>query len=61
MPVVIVKMWEGRTLDQKRGIVKGITDTFVNVAKTAPDAVTVILEEYSKSNWAKGGKLSSEG
>jgi len=61
MPVVIVKMWEGRTLDQKRGIVKGITDTFVNVAKTTPDAVTVILEEYPKSNWAKGGKLSSEG
>jgi len=61
MPVVIVKMWEGRTLDQKRGIVKGITDTFVNVAKTTPDAVTVILEEYPKTNWAKGGKLSSEG
>ena len=26
MPVVIVELWEGRTVEQKRNLVKAITD-----------------------------------
>ena len=29
MPVVIVEMWEGRTIDQKKKLVEGITESFV--------------------------------
>ena len=59
MPVVIVEMWEGRTLDQKRQIAADITAAFTKVG-TPAQAVHVILKDNAKHNWADGGKLASE-
>ena len=59
MPVVTVEMWEGRTIDQKRQLVKGITDSFVKIG-VPPDAVHIIIKDVPKHNWAIGGKLTSE-
>jgi 4-oxalocrotonate tautomerase len=59
MPVVIVNMWEGRTIDQKRILVEGITTTFGKIGIPA-EAVHVILNDIPKHNWGTGGKLASE-
>jgi 4-oxalocrotonate tautomerase len=59
MPVVIVEMWEGRTLEQKKKLVQGITEAFAKI-NTPPDAVQIILKDVPKHNWAIGGKLSAE-
>ena len=59
MPIVIVEMWEGRTLDEKKVLVKGITEAFEKIGNL-PDTVHIVLKENSMSNWAKGGRLSSE-
>jgi len=59
MPVVIVEMWEGRTLEQKKKLVQGITEAFAKI-NTPPDAVHIILKDIPKHNYAIGGKLSSE-
>ena len=59
MPVVIVEMWEGRTLEQKKQLVKGITSAFVEIG-TSPEVVQIILKDNAKHNWAIGGKLASE-
>ena len=59
MPVVEVKMWEGRTEETKAKIISGITDVFVSLG-TPASAVTVILTEYSKKNWGEAGKLSTK-
>ena len=59
MPVVIVEMWEGRTIDQKRQLVEGITSSFTKIG-TPPEAVQIILKDIPKHNWASGGKLASE-
>jgi 4-oxalocrotonate tautomerase len=59
MPVVIVNMWEGRTIDQKKALVEGITSAFVKIG-TSADAVQVILNDIPKHNWGRGGKLASE-
>jgi len=59
MPVIIVEMWEGRTPDQKKQLVEGITAAFVKVG-TPPEAVQIILNDVSKHNWGVGGKLASE-
>lgn len=59
MPVVIVHMWSGRTDDAKRRIVDGITRVFEN-EKVPRDAVSVILNDVPKNNWAEGGKLCSD-
>lgn len=59
MPVVIVEMWAGRSLEQKKTIIKGITDVFGMVG-TPAEAVHVIINDVPKSNWGTGGKVASE-
>ena len=59
MPVVIVEMWEGRTVEQKRQLVGDITSAFVKIG-VPPEAVHVVLKDNPKHNWASGGKLASE-
>lgn len=59
MPVVIVEMWEGRTIEQKKQLVKGITAAFEQIG-TPPGAVHIILKDNAKHNWATGDKLASE-
>ena len=59
MPVVIVEIWEGRTVEQKRQLAEDITSAFVKLG-TRAEAVRIILKENAKDNWAIGGKLVSE-
>ena len=59
MPVVIVHMWAGRNDEAKRRIADGITRVFEN-EKVPRDAVSVIIYDVPKNNWAEGGKLSSD-
>lgn len=60
MPVVIVKMLEGRSQEQKRQLVRDITDVVVKDAGTTADQVEVVIEDYPRGNWAKGGLLMSD-
>ncbi len=57
MPVVIVKQWTGRTVDQKRRLAKAITDAMVEIAEAKPDGLHVIFEDYELENWARAGVL----
>ena len=59
MPVVIVEMWEGRTVEQKKKLVEGITSSFVKIGVSA-EVVHIIIKDNPKHNWATGGKLPSE-
>jgi 4-oxalocrotonate tautomerase len=58
MPVVIVEIWEGRTVEQKRKLVKAITDAMVVHANCKPTHLHVAIHESSKENWAREGILS---
>jgi 4-oxalocrotonate tautomerase len=60
MPEVYVYAIEGRSLEQKRALVKDITDAVVKNFKVGADAVMVQIVESSKENKAKGGVLFSE-
>jgi 4-oxalocrotonate tautomerase len=59
MPEVYVHAIEGRTKDQKRALIKDITDAVKNFDVTA-DAVLVKIIESSRDNKAKGGVPFSE-
>lgn len=59
MPVVIVEMWEGRTIEQKKKLVEGITKAFEGIG-TSPAALHIILKDNPKHNWGHAGKLASE-
>jgi 4-oxalocrotonate tautomerase len=60
MPEVIVYLVEGRTLDQKRGLIQDITQAVMKNVGAPADAVTISLVETPKNAKAKGGVLFSE-
>jgi 4-oxalocrotonate tautomerase len=59
MPVVIVEMWQGRTVEQKKQLAQGITTEFTKIG-VPQEAVHIIIKDNPKHNWATGGKLASE-
>jgi 4-oxalocrotonate tautomerase len=61
MPVVTVQMYEGRTIEQKRALAAALTQAMVDIAKTTPDQVHVIIQDVPRTNWAQSGKLASDG
>jgi len=60
MPEVVVYALGGRTLEQKRGLMKDITDAVVKNFSVPADAVVVTLVETEKQAKMKGGVLFSE-
>jgi 4-oxalocrotonate tautomerase len=60
MPEVIIELAAGRSLDQKRSLVKDITDAVVRNTGSPADAVIVIIHETPLTDKAKGGVLFSE-
>lgn len=60
MPVVHIHMFEGRTVEQKSAIVKGVTEVLTDAAGVPADATTVVIHDTPRSNWAEAGVLASE-
>ena len=61
MPVIRVEMFEGRNAEQKRVLVKELTETFVRTAGGTPESVHIVLTDVAKDHWAVAGKLYSDG
>jgi 4-oxalocrotonate tautomerase family enzyme len=57
MPFVIVEMWKGRTVDQKRKLVRAITDAMIQHAGCRPDHLHVVIHDVEKDSWARAGVL----
>ncbi|MDJ0749455.1 MAG: 2-hydroxymuconate tautomerase [Woeseiaceae bacterium] len=57
MPVVTVQMWPGRTVEQKRKLVKAITDAMVEHAGAKPNNLHVIIQDVELENWGLAGVL----
>jgi 4-oxalocrotonate tautomerase len=60
MPVVTIQMAKGRTQEQKRALVEGITNTVMQTLKVDPDWVTILISELERENSARAGTLLSE-
>lgn len=60
MPLIHVHMFSGGTPEQKRNLVRALTDVFVQTAGSTPDAVDVILTDVESSDWASAGQIFSE-
>ncbi len=60
MPFVNVHMLAGRTVEQKRALLRAITDAMVQHAGAGPDHLHVTVQEYELDNWARGGVLVSD-
>jgi 4-oxalocrotonate tautomerase family enzyme len=60
MPVVVVQLWEGRSVEQKRALVRALTDAMVVHADASPEHLHVAIQEYPRESWARGGVLATD-
>jgi len=60
MPEVVFYALGGRSVEQKRALIKDFTDAVVKNYKVEPAAVVVTLVESEKQDKMKGGVLFSE-
>lgn len=60
MPYVTVKMIEGRTEEQKRALVKEVTEAVSRTVNAPVENVTVFIEEMSKNNYGVAGVRLSD-
>ncbi len=57
MPIVQIDWKAGRTEEQKKEVVKGITDVIVKATNTTPDRVSVIIRDIPIGNIGRDGKM----
>lgn len=57
MPIIHVHLIEGRSIDQKRALVKEVTDAVCKTVNVTPDHVEVILHDMAKHDYAIAGVL----
>ncbi|MBU9714886.1 2-hydroxymuconate tautomerase [Evansella tamaricis] len=60
MPIVTVKMLEGRSDEQKRQLVEKVTDAVSETTKAPKEKVAVIIEEMSPAHYGVAGKRVSD-
>jgi 4-oxalocrotonate tautomerase len=59
MPVVQVSVWAGISKENKKQIVEGITKVIADIG-VPREAITIIIYEVPKTDWASGGQMHSE-
>ena len=60
MPVVTIKLFEGRTREQKAELAKRITDDMVEVMGAAASHTWVIFEDAARADIAIAGELQDD-
>lgn len=60
MPYVNVKVAGELTREQKQQIADGISEVLLKTANKPKEATYVVIDEVSRDNWAKAGKLLSD-
>ena len=61
MPYVKVEITrDGVTVEQKRAVIKGITDVLVNVLGKNPESTFVVIDEIDTDNWGHKGTSVTE-
>jgi 4-oxalocrotonate tautomerase len=60
MPFVHISIVEGRSAEQKRAVIRAVTDALVEHAGASRDIVNVVIAEYPSDHWAAGGVTYAE-
>ena len=53
MPHVIVKLWPGKSEEQKRRLADAISKDVMNILNHGEESVSVAIEEVSSKSWAE--------
>ena len=57
MPVIQITISHGRSVEQKRELVKILTKETARIMKTQEEKVRILIYEVSKENWGNAGML----
>ena len=57
MPLVTIKILEGRTLDQKRKMSKAVCDAICETLQVDPSKVRIDIQNMANEDYSIGGKL----
>ena len=57
VPVIQITISLGRSLEQKRELIKVLTKETARIMKTDEEKVRVLIYEVSKENWGNAGVL----
>jgi 4-oxalocrotonate tautomerase len=57
MPVIQITISQGRSVEQKRELVKVLTKETARIMKTEEDRVRILIYEVSKEKWGNAGIL----
>ena len=57
MPVIQITISQGRSIEQKRELVKVFTRETARIMKTEEEKVRILIYEVSKENWGNAGIL----
>ena len=60
MPVIRVEMFKGRTRDQKRALIKELTDGFLRDLRRQARERAVVIVDVEKEDWGIGGELMAD-
>ncbi|MFC2048967.1 4-oxalocrotonate tautomerase family protein [Elusimicrobiota bacterium] len=60
MPFINVKLWKGRTNEQKRALIRELTKSTCETIDCTSDQVQISIEEFEKTNWGLNGKSADE-
>ncbi|MFH1238779.1 MAG: 2-hydroxymuconate tautomerase [bacterium] len=60
MPVVNIAMLKGRSIEQKRKLVKRLTEVMAEILEIKPEVISIIIEEMDWDNWATAGEIHSD-
>ena len=60
MPIVTVKILEGRSDEQKSALVSKVTEAVSETIDAAPERISVVIEEMKKTNYGVAGKRMSD-
>lgn len=60
MPIIRVEMFEGRTREQKRELVRELTGAFVRTCGGKAEGLHVVINDVLKEDWGSGGELCAD-
>ena len=59
MPVIRVEMFK-RTQEQKKNLVRELTESFVKTCGGNKESIKILITEVDKNNWASGGVITAD-
>ena len=60
MPILQVELLKGRTVEQKREMVRKVTNAITETLNCPKEVVSIIIREMELENFAKAGVLKAD-